>query len=350
MALLIQTCWRQDSFPGTSYPQSFWKSRIRKAIDVYPESHFGREQWQLVLEEFLLAVIDDPKLLLKFDMIGNRLDSLAFAGSVDSPRPYTFDFSISLSSPFHVVNMLGNSTDTEAPRELRARYITRVGAENDWNACVRSSFREPAAFDEPSLGIVGMWRLGAGANPFFSLAVGEIMLRVGQRYLAWDAYERTLQMKEHIWPDPAIQQGFADRVRKRQEWIEAQLPAVDWSQVRERLNQELAHGREYQAAYRAYEAQRIREGISIDDADFYKAFDEQHAPIATEVGEEEKFVVEQRRRSPPVPSMLLFAGIFAMTAAVVCLRSAGHDRSVGVDPTSLTQDRGATTTEPPRTT
>ena len=37
---------------------------IHKAVKVYPESHFGREQWQVVLEEYLLAALDNPALLL----------------------------------------------------------------------------------------------------------------------------------------------------------------------------------------------------------------------------------------------------------------------------------------------
>src|SRR5262249_54486567 len=49
-------------------------SWVRKAIEVYPQSHFGRESWQVVLEEFLLAALDNPRLLLRFDMVGNRLD------------------------------------------------------------------------------------------------------------------------------------------------------------------------------------------------------------------------------------------------------------------------------------
>jgi hypothetical protein len=48
---------------------------IRKAIEVNPESHFGREQWQVATVEFLLAAIDGPELLRTFDLIGNRLDA-----------------------------------------------------------------------------------------------------------------------------------------------------------------------------------------------------------------------------------------------------------------------------------
>ena len=52
---------------------------------------------------------------------------------------------------------------------------------------VASSHFVPVAFDEPTLGIIGMWRLCGGAHPYFALALGETMLRgvVGED--GWEA-------------------------------------------------------------------------------------------------------------------------------------------------------------------
>jgi hypothetical protein len=47
---------------------------IRKSVAVNPEAHFGREQWQTAIAEFLLAALDDPALLTTYDCLGNRLD------------------------------------------------------------------------------------------------------------------------------------------------------------------------------------------------------------------------------------------------------------------------------------
>jgi hypothetical protein len=69
-------------------------------------------------------------------------------------------------------------------------HMTKVGAESGWENVAVPSHRSPVPFDEPVLGIIGMWRQGGGANPHFALALGETMLRVGQRYIAWVAYER----------------------------------------------------------------------------------------------------------------------------------------------------------------
>jgi hypothetical protein len=85
------------------------------------------------------------------------------------------------------------------------KYITLVGAEEGWKDAVKTPHQEPVPFDEPTLGIIGMWGLGGGANPHFALALGEMTLRVGQRYLAWGAYDRPARMAERFWPDAAVQ-------------------------------------------------------------------------------------------------------------------------------------------------
>ena len=47
---------------------------LHKSIEVNPAAHFGREIWQAVAAEFLLAALENPGILLRFDMVGNRLD------------------------------------------------------------------------------------------------------------------------------------------------------------------------------------------------------------------------------------------------------------------------------------
>ena len=70
-----------------------------------------------------------------------------------------------------------------------------------------SSHRKPVPFDEPALGIIGMWRQGGGANPHFALALGETMLRVGQRYIAWCASSARRPGRPRL-ARPGIQRRF----------------------------------------------------------------------------------------------------------------------------------------------
>ncbi len=221
---------------------------------------------------------------------------------------------------------LEHSTSDSGPDHFRS-FITRVGAERGWKEVVPTWHTKPVPFDEPALGIIGMWRLGGGANPHFGLALGEIMIRVGQRYLAWTSYERATQMAERFWPEPVIQQRFVNHCRDRQKIIEGQLPNEDWMARRNQFDDELNFGRSYQKAYQDYEAKRIEEGASIDEPDFYKAFHAEHGPIASPVGGEDKYLVQGGGLGINLPyaAMVLFSGVFAFGTSCV-LRIANSPR------------------------
>jgi tetratricopeptide (TPR) repeat protein len=310
---------------------------IHKAIEVKPDAHFGREVWQAVLEEFILAVLDQPELLLKYDMVGDRLDY-----EIDPSNLRAFDRATpgAVRGNWRVKQYLRESSarqasdvaeeqikQTQDPRngiteqrvkerqELR-NAITKVGADDGWEKAVNSPHTTPVPFDEPTLGIIGMWRYGGGANPHFALALGEIMLRVGQRYIAWTAYERAFQLSGALGPGP-IAQKFGEHCRKRQQVIESQLPENEVARLRPRFEQELAFGQAYQKACQEYEMKHIREGASIDDPHFYDAFDTEHGSIASPVGEEDRFVVV-RSSFPSIahPLTLLGAGVFAFVTAL----------------------------------
>src|SRR5262249_28912743 len=152
------------------------------------------------------------------------------------------------------------------------------------NEAVPNSHQKPVPFDEPTLGIIGMWRLGGGANPHFALALGEIMLRVGQRYIAWCAFERAAGMADRIWLEVDIQQQFVTHCRRRQQLIEQQLPAEEVAKLRPRFDAELAYGQRYQQEYQQYEVERIGAAVSLDDVHFYDDFNATHPPSASPVG------------------------------------------------------------------
>jgi hypothetical protein len=203
---------------------------------------------------------------------------------------------------------------------LRHDFITSVGAEDGWKEAVPSAHAEPVPFDEPALGIIGMWRLGGGANPHFALALGEIMLRVGQRYIAWCAYERAAGLADRVWPDAEIQRQFVEHCRRRQHLIERQLPPAGVKELRPRFEAELAHGQRYQKEHQDYEAERIRAGVPLDDEHFYDDFNAAHGPIASPVGEEETFVATKHDYYQPYfngPVAVLAAGVAACLGAVL---------------------------------
>src|SRR4051812_23035114 len=99
----------------------------------------------------------------------------------------------SRAAPDVAAVVAGKAIDEQERAYLR-QFIAVVGAETRWRDDTHNYQLERVPFDEPVLGIVGMWRYGGGANPHFSLALAETMLRVGQRHIAWSAYERTRRL------------------------------------------------------------------------------------------------------------------------------------------------------------
>ena len=298
---------------------------IRKAVEYYPESHFGRENWQLVLEEFLLAAIDDPWLLAEFDMVGNRLGQTFHP----SRRHLTFDEKRwleldALNRPLaeKARRFLQNDgkfdpLDIDAGLTVTAlrNVITKVGADEGWSRA-GTSLKEPVPFDEPVLGIIGMWRMGAGANPHFALALGQIMELVGQRHIAWSALERAQRLQNGFSRDPAICGKLADRCRELQEVIAmGSLEDNNREERTRRFDQDLSNGQAYQKAYVEYEAKMIAAGVSLDDPHFYDAFESAKGPIATPVGKEEKVYEEVKHFSPlPTAGLPVFLGGLALLA------------------------------------
>jgi hypothetical protein len=287
---------------------------IHKSIEVNPQAHFGREIWQAVAAEFFLAVMDNPQLLLRFDMVGNRLDATLDTTRMRDVRP-GWDASGGAAT---AAAYLADPEEHPFPGHLR-QFILLVGASQDWAEEVPTSHKRPVPFDEPTLGIIGMWRLGGGANPHFALALGEIMLRVGQRYIAWCAYERAVLLQERFWPDADLRRQFVEHCRARQAFIEQQLPESDRAELRPRFQTELAVGQKYQQDYQAYEAERLAAGASPSDPHFHDAFHAAHGPIASPPGRAEQYRVVHDARPPrlPLPAMVFCAGVFAFATATL---------------------------------
>ncbi len=313
---------------------------IQTAIDINPESHFGREVWQAAIIEYMIALYDQPDLLLTVDMVGNQMNDRLSDGGYS---PLT-DFKVTKSGAGHHLKRWGSNYGGIKLAEVAAEYVRHPDA---WEKTkhardgitrldlskARRVADEPkkesnpdvvppmpsVPFDEPVLGIVGMWRLGGGAHPYFAVALGETMLRVGQNYIAWTAFERAARLANFAWPDPKLQQQFTTHCRARQSAIEAKLSPDEVSRLRPSFDVELAFGQDYQRAYQQYEEERITAGASIEDPHFYSVFDAQRGPIASPLGHADWFHIDS---GEPVPTgisvvglSLLLAGIFALLGA-----------------------------------
>ena len=303
---------------------------IRKSVEVNPEAHFGRERWQSAIAEFILTTVESPDLLQQFDCVGNRLDR-SYQDCVNGimsdelfEREYgaavggkfsgdMYRFRETLPEYFDQDFVPEDPANWQKVNELR-ELITIVGAEDGWEQVDVPSHREGTPFDEPMLGIIGMWRQGGGANPHFSLAIAETMLRVGQRNIAWTAYARTLQMVERYSIDPATREFLVGHCKQRQTDIENDLGS-EHAGLQAQFEDELAFGVEYQKSYQDFQTRQLSEGVPLGAPDFFAGFEGEQS-IASPSGTEEtrpyRHFTTAMEKNIFITNALLFAGIFSL--------------------------------------
>jgi hypothetical protein len=269
-----------------------------KSAEVNSEAHSGLEPWQLVAVTFLIDAGCRPKLVSSCDLIGNRLDrEVEFMtrqsaelydknGQTDLGRPYAPYWAGAVSMEGWDRNSLPDDPDP-AKRKYVRQYVTKVGGERATEGSGVWTHGKRGPFDEPALWLIGEWRQGSGPNPHYALCLGEIMLRVGQRYLAWSCYERATRMAVQFWPTPELQQFLRDHCKSRQAAIEKSLPAKEVADLRPKFESERAFGERFQREYQDYEEGKIRAGANLNDEHFYDEFHATHEPIASKVGPEE---------------------------------------------------------------
>ncbi|HYH64047.1 MAG TPA: hypothetical protein VD866_05065 [Urbifossiella sp.] len=276
---------------------------VRKSVEVNPTAHFGRGKWQAQFDDYRLS---GAAAAGRFDAIGNPL-SLTVQEALDREmnwvtsglgRPTDPDFG--KGREFDTAPAFFEpGTDPADParwEELRPirDHITRVGPTGE-------NGRDTVPFDEPVVAIVGLWRQVRGPAAHLALVLGETMLRVGQRHLAWAAFERARRVAapggspafhDHCRARQAdLEQTFTNAAEwtRRSSWLSANPPltAEEVAALRPRFEAELAHGEAYQRAYQEHEERQIAAGVPLDDPQFYAAFHAGREPIATPVGPEE---------------------------------------------------------------
>ena len=115
---------------------------IHKAVEVKPDAHFGREMWQAVLEEFLVASLDNPDVILTFDMIGDRLDETVNLGKPRVFKPPNFETGEWRNEMGRNPRWNDGNVTPEQVDQFR-NYITLVGAEDGWADWVPTDFQTP---------------------------------------------------------------------------------------------------------------------------------------------------------------------------------------------------------------
>ncbi|MEK6247136.1 MAG: hypothetical protein N2C12_03095 [Planctomycetales bacterium] len=267
---------------------------VRLAVKVNPGAHFGRENWQIVAGEYVLAVNADPDVMLKYDMFGNRLSSQQpLTNRLD--RVGWTDYVLQHDDiETQIRRLRSTATDEDSQQAdrdtIREQFITRVGAEGKWSSRTGSSLKHSVPFDEPVLGVLGMWMLGGGANPHFALFLGGTMERIGEYSTAWYCYERALGMSDRFSQRPKIRNKLTKHCTTRQAWLakwiateqKRSVESVEM-EMRNQHQRDLSNALQYREKLHAYERQMVANGKEINDPNFYNEFFSKNGRIATEV-------------------------------------------------------------------
>jgi len=248
---------------------------IRKALAINPEAHFGREEYQLKLAEFLRDAGRNPRL-------AQTMNFLHIAeGRIVDPETYP-----PLSQP---------ATEPSDDDESNLWAIRSMD---------RGSLPEPLkenVFD----GIVGMIRFGTGKSAELYLTLGDLLAMRGDKHLAYRAYQRALDLQH---PRQDYLQSVM-RVLKKQSPESQEFAA-------ERIAAERAAADAWVTAYQQYEDDLIRVGKDPEDesnlADFYAKHGQAVMPLGFELG-------DHLPRQPFVRTLLLLAVVLVALLLILCV-------------------------------
>ena len=248
---------------------------IDQSIALNPSAHFGRERWQAIVVRHFLATLDHPEFATKYSMIGQDLNEKIYAQHASS----------------YVRHLAGVDIDTldlDHRRYLR-HTIQTIHTDSDWadaTAFPYAPYNIP--FDEPTLALLGMWTQGGGPNPHSALALGRLMEHVGQRHIAWEAYQRALDLAANFSPNPATRDALSAYCRDRQLAIAQQLAPADPASWQTRQLADFTAERDfataYLAKYHAFETAQIAAHVPLDSPHFYDAFFASAPPLASAPG------------------------------------------------------------------
>jgi hypothetical protein len=296
-------------------------SFIEQSMQVNPDAHFGRETWQAIVLHYLLYAIEHPETLTSEDLAGIKWS--AVPPIFHSARSLNKEQQKALLDPQRYKELISAKRTTEDEtfaenirRSIPIIYTGMFSWRDDDHTVLPPADLVP--FDEPALALVGIWTIGSGANPHFSLAFAHLMEGKNQPSIAWNAYERTCEMAAKFWPDAAIQNTLMAHCRARQAVLEKAL-GDDPARLRELHQKELAFGLAEQKAYQAYEAEHLGKGEDPNAPGFYAAFFRDRQPIASDPGTSDTVTIVQEFGTLDLV-LLVQALVFAVATLVMTNR------------------------------
>jgi tetratricopeptide (TPR) repeat protein len=182
---------------------------IEQALEINPDAHFGREEYQLELARHVRRSLDDPALL-------------------DGP---------SFVAPMLLGDGLTREEQQERMRQIRGEM-----------AGVEASRPEVEHAIE---GIVGMIRFGTGTSPNLYHALGDLLAARKDKHLAAWAYLRAIEFGH---PEPQLLEDAVDDLRA----VIGEEPTR--AELRNSLDAAIAEADAWVGAFQAWQAQILRDG------------------------------------------------------------------------------------------
>jgi tetratricopeptide (TPR) repeat protein len=221
---------------------------IRKALQTNPSAHFGREEYQLKLAEFLRDGRENPWLLREVNFLGIR------DGKVLTPGELKVRSARAATQP--AADALDDDTDTGWAYRGHPAALKDLGLKDN-------------VFD----GIVGMIRFGTGRSAELYLTLGDLLTLRGDKILAHRAYQRALDLnhprKKYIESVMKVIAGtVTDEEALRPETIAAERAAAD----------------KWVKAYQDYEDNLLRTGKDVNDEASYAVFYKEHGQAREALG------------------------------------------------------------------
>lgn len=261
---------RGDADAGAGVEEGL--AHLRTAMAINPVAHFGRETWQLTTALYLQQVARDPNLLRQRDLIGQMLTDInigetSLAHGAQNSQAHSL-FVLLATNPVENNMSFLDRRENDAMRLSIRSMIRPVGGEGSEPWCcmamLLSSQDGWVPFDEPVLGILGMWMHGGGANPHFALALGGVLERIGHRRLAVHAYERAVELVDRFSPNYDDRAWLVAHCQARQralaESVHQRGAAVWLAAEREQCRTVLAAGRQRQAELHRRESALLAAG------------------------------------------------------------------------------------------
>lgn len=280
---------------------------IALAVQLNPNAHFGREPWQL---HILCQLASGQTPTATMSLFGTPLLYADGATSAEAPTEVGLRYRRDFTSLYGTTAFnRGEAIRIDAYQPVLVPHLPVRSADGIHYGLT------PA--DQIALAAIGMWTYGGGPNPFSALMLGQVSETLGQRQLAFFAYQRALGMQAR-WPAP-VRDALTKFCQARCDDLTTATEASTWSDFH---RADLAAGEAAQRQLHEAEATLLAAGVAYDDP--------QIAALANTIprttpGAEQWLTLRRRaRRDSQEPLPALLWGLSASIWFVVLLRVLGR--------------------------